>query len=69
MTREQRRGLRDLEGRLVHLALADGSRLDGVALVSAGKSTVWVFANGEDLFVPVDSVVDAWEGREHRSAA
>lgn len=69
MTREQRRGLRDLEGRLVHLALADGSRLDDVALVSAGRSTLWVFANGEDVFVPVEGVVDAWEAKPYRSAA
>jgi hypothetical protein len=69
MTREQRRGLRDLEGQLVHLALADGSRLDDVALVSAGKRSVWVFANGEDVFIPIDSVVDVWEGRPYRSAA
>ncbi len=69
MSREQRKGLRALEGRLVNLALANGSRLDDVALVSAGKSTLWVFANGEDVFVPVETVVDVWEGRQHRSAA
>ncbi len=69
MTAEQRSALRALEGRLVHLALADGSRLDGVALVSAGRSTLWVFANGEDVFVPADGVVDAWEARPYRSAA
>ncbi|HEX2275153.1 MAG TPA: hypothetical protein VHG90_14895 [Acidimicrobiales bacterium] len=69
MTAEQRRSLRALEGRLVHLALADGSRLDDVALVSAGKSTLWVFVNGEDVFVPVEGVLDAWEARPYRSAA
>ncbi len=69
MTAEQRRGLRALEGRVVHLALANGSRLDDVALVSAGKSTLWVFSNGEDVFVPVEGVLDAWEARPHRSAA
>ena len=69
MTAEQRRGLRALEGRLVHVALADGSRLDDVALVSAGRSSLWVFTNGEDVFVPVETVVDAWEGRPLRSAA
>ncbi len=69
MTAEQRRGLRALEGRVVHLALADGSRLDDVALVSAGKSTLWVFSNGEDVFVPVEGVVDAWEARPYRWAA
>lgn len=69
MTAEQRKGLRALEGRLVNLALANGSRLDDVALVSAGKSTMWVFTSGEDVFVPVDTVVDAWEGRTYPSAA
>ncbi|HEX2024353.1 MAG TPA: hypothetical protein VHF00_06580 [Acidimicrobiales bacterium] len=69
MTAEQRRGLRALEGRLVHVALADGSRLDDVALVSAGRTSLWVFSNGEDVFVPVGTVVDAWEGRPFRSAA
>jgi hypothetical protein len=69
MTAEQRRGLRALEGQLVHLALDDGSRLDDVTLVSAGKRTLWVFTNGEDVFVPVDGVVDAWEARPYRSAA
>lgn len=68
MTAEQRRGLRALEGRLVHLALNNGSRLD-VALVSAGKTTLWLFVNGEDFFVPVEGVVDAWEARPYRSAA
>jgi hypothetical protein len=69
MTAEQRKRLRALEGRLVNLALANGSRLDDVALVSAGKRTLWVFTNGEDVFVPVDTVVDAWEPRPYRSAA
>jgi hypothetical protein len=44
----------------VSLALADGSRLDDVSLVSARGMTLWVFASGEDRFVPVTSVVDAW---------
>jgi hypothetical protein len=69
VTSEQRTGLRALEGQLVHLALADGTRLDDVALVSAGRSTLWVFDNGEDVFVPVEGVVDAWEARPYRSAA
>jgi hypothetical protein len=69
MTAEQRRGLRDLEGRLVHLALANGSRLDEVALISAGRSSLWIFSNGEDVFVPVEGVLDAWEARPYRSAA
>lgn len=69
MTTAERRGLRALEGRLVHVALADGSRLDHVDLVSAGRTSLWVFTNGEDVFVPLEGVADAWEARPYRSAA
>jgi hypothetical protein len=58
------RRLRDLEGREVSLALVDGSRLDGVTLVSAGRggtTSVWVYAGGMDVFVPRTRVIDAWE--------
>ena len=61
MSAEQQMKLRGLEGRTVHLALVDGSRLDDVALVSARSRTVWVFTNGEDTFVPITDVVDVWE--------
>jgi len=44
----------------VHLALADGSRLDDVSLVSARGVKLWVFNNGEDAFVPVAQVIDFW---------
>jgi hypothetical protein len=44
----------------VNLALADGSRLDDVSLVSARGLTLWIFAGGEDRFVPVTTVIDAW---------
>ena len=52
-----------LEGRRVSLALADGSRLDDCELVSAGHGaeTLWLFVNGDDMFVPVAHVTDAWE--------
>lgn len=60
MTVEKRRELRRFEGSTVSLALADGSRLDDVNLVSARGMTLWVFACGEDRFVPVTSVIDAW---------
>ena len=69
MTARQRSKLRSLQGRKVHLALADGSRIDDVSLVSAGTRTVWVFANGEDAFIPVVEVVDAWESTSPRVAA
>lgn len=60
MTADKRRELHRLEGRTVHLSLADGSRLDDVALVSARSLTLWVFDSGEDVFVPVADVVDVW---------
>jgi hypothetical protein len=52
-----------LEGRRVNLALLDGSRIDDCELVSAGHgaTTLWLFVNGDDVFVPVDEVTDAWE--------
>jgi hypothetical protein len=52
-----------LEGRRVSVALTDGSRLDACELVSAGhgRTTLWLFVNGSDVFVPVAKVTDAWE--------
>ena len=56
--------LRSLEGRRVSLALTDGSRIDDCQLVSAGRprtSTVWLFTNGTDSFVPLSGIIDVWE--------
>ena len=52
-----------LEGRRVSLALVDGSRLDDCELVSAGRGTptLWLFVNGDDVFIRVSDVTDAWE--------
>jgi hypothetical protein len=53
-----------LEGRQVSVALQDGTRNDDSSLVSGGRRrarTLWLFANGEDVFVPIDYVVDVWE--------
>ncbi len=64
-------GLRDLEGREVSLALADGSRLDAVTLVSAGRGrtpSVWIYTGGMDVFVPRPTIVDAWESPPPRAA-
>ena len=61
MTTEQKRGLRRLEGHKVHLALADGSRIDDADLVSARGTSLWLFSNGQDAFVPSDKVIDVWE--------
>ena len=54
---------RALLGRQVSVALTDGSRIDDCQLVSATGGRVkqlWLFANGEDLFVPSDRVADVW---------
>lgn len=69
--RTDTRGLRDLEGREVSLALADGSRLDAVTLVSAGRGrtpSVWIYTGGMDVFVPRPTIVDAWESPPPRAA-
>jgi hypothetical protein len=61
---DRMRELRQLEGRQVSLALADGSRIDDCSLVSVGRgrsTTLWVFTNGCDTFIPFSDVVDAWE--------
>ena len=52
-----------LEGHRVSVALTDGSRLDDCVLVSAGHGapTLWLFVNGDDVFVAVADVTDAWE--------
>ncbi len=60
MTAEKRRELRRFEGSSVNLALADGSRLDDVSLVSARGTKLWIFENGQDRFVPFAKVIDAW---------
>jgi hypothetical protein len=54
----------ELEGRQVSVALDDGSRIDDCQLVSFGRhnvATVWLVADGADVFIPVDRVVDIWE--------
>jgi hypothetical protein len=53
-----------LEGRRVSVALTDGSRLDDCELISAGHhgtTTLWLYVNGGDVFVPVADITDAWE--------
>lgn len=61
MTAEQKRGLRELEGHKVHVALIDGSRIDDAELVSARGSSLWLYTNGEDAFVRADEVIEVWE--------
>jgi hypothetical protein len=58
------RRLRTLEGRRVGVAVRDGQRLDDCELVSAARgraSTVWLFTDGTDTFVPVADVIEVWE--------
>lgn len=57
------RCLQVLEGRQVNVALRDGCRIDDCQLVSApraGIETLWLFSNGDDLFVAAN-VIDLWE--------
>ena len=69
MNAQQLLRLRALQGRMVHLALADGSRIDGALLMSAGSRTVWVFLNGEDRFITLHDLIDVWETGPLGSAA
>jgi hypothetical protein len=60
----RQRTLRTLEGRQVSVALRDGTRIDDSNLVSGGRQrvgTLWLVADGEDVFVPLDDVVDVQE--------
>jgi hypothetical protein len=55
---------RGLEGRQVNVSFRDGSRIDDCQLISAsrpGTGTVWIFANGIDVFLPASTIVDCWE--------
>ena len=74
MTPKQLRDIRELQGRRVSVALTDGSRIDDCQLVSVGRHKLgglWLFSNGTDIFVAIDSVRDVWEtqaSREGRAA-
>lgn len=64
MTKDRIRQMTALEGRQVNIALGDGLRIDNCQLVSSGRhrvSSLWVFTNNIDLFVPFDDVADMWE--------
>ena len=53
-----------LEGRQVSVALRNGSRIDDCQLVSAPRArteTLWLFSNGDDVFVSLTDVTDIWE--------
>jgi hypothetical protein len=48
----------------VSVALRNGDRIDDCQLVSAPRArteTVWLFSNGDDVFVSLADVIDVWE--------
>ena len=63
--------LRDLEGHRVNVTLADGVRLDGVTVVSAGRgrvTSVWLDVDGIDVFINRSEVMDARRPTDYRAA-
>ena len=61
--------VRKLEGRVVNVALADGTVLDRVPLVLARRNSLWIVVDGEDTFLPLDRVIDVWDAPPFRVAA
>ena len=64
--------LRSIEGRQVNVVLRDGRRIDGCELVSSGRHRVpklWLFSDGEDVFVAFHDVVAVWEAHNDQSQA
>jgi hypothetical protein len=56
-----RNELRALEGHRVSVTLTDGTHMDACSLVSAGRAsvgTVWLFADGDDTFIPLSEVIN-----------
>jgi hypothetical protein len=69
MEKRQMRNLRPIEGQQVSIALRDGTRLDDCDLVSSGRNrlgNLWLFVNGEDVFVARSDVVDLWQSSRDR---
>jgi prepilin-type processing-associated H-X9-DG protein len=61
--------VQSLEGRRVNVAMVDGSVMGPVPLVLARRNTLWVVADGEDTFVPLDRVVTVWDAPVPGSSA
>jgi hypothetical protein len=55
--------LQELQGQLVGLALATGDRIDECRLISIrrGAGSVWIYVDGEDVFIPLEAIRDCWE--------
>ena len=69
MAEQTTTNLRSYEGEQINIALRDGTRLDDCNLVSGGRNrldNLWLFVNGEDLFVPRCDVVDIWQTSSDR---
>jgi len=69
-TKELRK-IQALEGGNVSVALRDGTRIDDYQLISAGRRgtrTLWLYG-GQDIFVPLNDVIDLWESRPVASRA
>jgi hypothetical protein len=63
--------LRSIEGRQVSIALNNGVRFDDCELVSMGHhrvASLWLFADGADVFVPFDAILDVWESTPQAAA-
>jgi hypothetical protein len=69
MRGQQTNDMRKLEGRAVNVRLADGSVLGRVPLVLARRGSVWVVHDGEDLFLPLDRVVEVSDAPPFRATA
>jgi hypothetical protein len=63
--------LRRLEGCRVNLSLANGSQLEDVGIVSAGRgglSSLWLERNGIDLFIDKAEILDVCEVQVDQAA-
>jgi hypothetical protein len=72
MGEHQQRTLHLIKGRQVNVALQDGTSIHDCNLVSSGRKRVeslWLVADGEDVIVALDDVVDVWETDDHRPRA
>jgi hypothetical protein len=61
-----------VEGQQVNVSLRDGTRLDDCQLVSSGGNrgrNLWLFTNGDDVFVALSEVVEVWETEASRPRA